>query len=126
MEIKKKHILIVLLILLLTFILALSIALPLHFKNKTNQKFNPEIQTKSPVYLKAVYEALDSSANFEKEIKLGDFKLGTELKITHPEIVAKLNSLVSENHETKPDLAKSTKSLKGTVWRQKAIFFTIL
>lgn len=122
MEIKKKHILIVLLILLLTFILALSIALPLHFKNKTNQKFNPEIQTKSPVYLKAVYEALDSSANFEKEIKLGDFKLGTELKITHPEIVAKLNSLVSENHETKPDLAKSTKSLKVQSGGKKQYF----
>lgn len=112
MEIKKKHILTVFLILLLTFILTLSIALPLHFKNKTNQKFNPEIQTKSPIYLKAVYETLDGSVDLEKEIKLGDFNVGTELKITHPEIVAKLKSLVSENHETKPDLAKSTQSLK--------------
>lgn len=122
MEIKKKHILIVLLILLLTFILGLSIALPLHFKNKTNQKFNPETQTKSPVYLKVVYETLDSSADFEKEIKLGDFNLGTELKITHPEITDKLKDLVSENHKTKPDLAKSTQSLKVQSGADKQYF----
>lgn len=122
MEIKKKHILIALLILLLTFILALSIALPLHFKNKANEKFNPETQIKSPVFLKAVYETLDSSADFEKEIKLGDFKVGTELKITHPEITAKLKGLVSENHEIKPDLAKSTQSLKVQSGTKKQYF----
>ncbi len=122
MEIKKKHILIVLLILLLTFILALSIALPLHFKSKANNKPNPKTQTQSPVYLKAVYETLDSSADFEKEIKLGDFKVGTELKITHPEIEIKLKSLVSENHETKPDLAKSTQSLKVQSGSEKQYF----
>lgn len=126
MKIKKKHILIVLLILLLTFILTLSIALLLHFKNKANDKFNPETQTKNSVYLKAVYETLDSSAYFEKEIKLGDFNVGTELKITHPEITAKLKVLVSENHETKPDLAKSTQSLKVQSGTKKQYFFTLL
>ncbi len=122
MEIKKKHILIVLLVLLLTFILALSVALTLHFKTKANEKFNPETRMKIPVYLKAVYETLDSSADLEKEIKLGDFKVGTELKITQPEITAKLKDLVSENHETKPDLAKSTESLKVQSGAKKQYF----
>lgn len=112
MKIKKKHILIGLLALLLAFIFALSVAFTLHFKSKTKDKINPEIQTKSTVYLKTVYETLDSAPDFEKEIKLGDFKVGTELKITHPEITAKLKDLVSENHENKPDLVKSTQSLK--------------
>lgn len=112
MKIKKKHILIVLLILLLALIFSLSIALPLYFKNKPNNSVIPETQTKKPIYLKAIYETLDGSVDLEKEIKLGDFKTGTELKITHPEIIAKLKDLVSENHETKPDLTKSTQSLK--------------
>lgn len=112
MKIKKKHILIVLLILLLAFIFSLSIALPLHFKNKPNNSVIPETQTYKPIYLKVIYETLDGSADLEREIKLGEFKAGTELKITHPEIIAKLKDLVSENHETKPDLTKSTQSLK--------------
>ncbi len=122
MKIKKKHILIGLLALLLAFIFVLSVALPLHFKSKTKDKLNLGTQTKRPVYLKAVYETLDSAADFEKEIKLGDFKVGTELKITHPEITAKLKDLVSENHENEPDLVKSTQSLKVQSSAEKQYF----
>ncbi len=126
MQIKKKHILIVLLTLLILFIFLLSIALPLHFKNKAKEPTNPAKQTEESVYLKAVYETLDASTDFEKEIKLGDFKVGTELKITHPEITSKLKDLVSENHETKPDLTKSTQSLKvnsGVVKQYFLLYF---
>ncbi len=122
MKIKKKYILIGLLALLLAFIFALSVAFTLHFKSKIKDKINPEVQTKSTVYLKTVYETLDSAPDFEKEIKLGDFKVGTELEITHPEITAKLKDLVSENHENKPDSVKSTQTLKVHSSAEKQYF----
>ena len=89
--------------------------MPIHFKNKSVKPNVPSPEPKEitkPVYLKAIYESLDQTPDLEKEVKIGDFKVGTKLDLTNSAVQSELKKLTSENHLNTIDQAKSTTTLK--------------
>ena len=115
MKSKKHTILFILLLIFALFLLTLLIALPIHFRNKSVKPNVPNSEPKEitkPVYLKAIYESLDQAPDLEKEVKIGDFKVGTKLDLANSAVQSELKKLTSENHLNVPDQAKSTATLK--------------
>ena len=115
MKTKKRTILFILLLIFSLFLLTLLIALPIHFKNKAVKPNVPSPEPKEitkPVYLKAIYESLDQAPDLEKEVKIGDFKVGTVLDLENSAVQSELKKLTSENHLNTPDPTKSTTTLK--------------
>ncbi len=115
MKSKKHTILFILLLIFSLFLLTLLIALPIHFKNKAVKPNVPNPEPKEitkPVYLRVIYESLDQAPDLEKEVKIGDFKVGTKLDLTNSLVQNELKKLTSENHLNTPDTAKSNNTLK--------------